>query len=70
MTLKEKHFTLDIDETEVKEICEALEERINTLEEALKNGGGVLTEKHLETSQSLFNTFSYLRRVSEYSFYD
>lgn len=68
MTLKDRKFVVELTETEIRELYDALEQRRDALNDALKNGGGVITQRHFETVSSLCCMTEYLKRECDHGF--
>lgn len=66
MLLKNRKFIIELDEDEIRELREALDQRLETLDEV--KGGGVLWAKHLERTEALFNMVDFLRRECDHGF--
>ena len=69
MLLKERKFVVELSEKDIYELKEALEARIEDLEEACKIGGGVVANRHMDATQKLFNMVDFLNRECEHDLY-
>ena len=67
MTLKERKFTVELSEKEIYELYEALDQRLEALDEASKDGG-VITKRHLDTTRELHGMVAFLKRECEHGF--